>query len=118
MAHKRREKLFKENPHCYYCNVLTIFDRPTKHNKGRGWQPDNLATIEHLYSRFDPRRKIPNTNNERRHVLACYKCNHERGKAEVNALPRETQVEIGCRGRGRESWFAAWERDMNRFECF
>jgi len=44
--------------------------------------PDNMATIDHLYSRMDPRRYVQN-GNETSHVLACRKCNLERSKEDL-----------------------------------
>ena len=46
------------------------------------------ATIEHLRSRLHPGRREP-ARGEQRRVLACWKCNNERGRAELLALPLE-----------------------------
>jgi hypothetical protein len=67
-----RKYLWDKNPYCHYCNELTIFrDFPSN-----GILNDDDATIEHLWSRFDERRIKGITSPK---VIACYKCNHERG---------------------------------------
>jgi hypothetical protein len=60
--------------------------------------PKNLATIDHLRSKLDPHRTEP-ARGERRRVLACYDCNHERAKKEYDALPVEEQRARGRRPR-------------------
>jgi hypothetical protein len=58
---------------CYYCNVDTILPERIK-NKNHRALPPQTATIEHIYARWDDRRKKMN-----KIVLACYKCNKTRG---------------------------------------
>ena len=87
-----RDRLWKKNPHCRYCGVVTIL--PQHVIKGRDGLhrlrhfPDNMATIDHLRSRLDPERgnHIP---SERRYILSCNKCNNKRGKKEVSELDLE-----------------------------
>lgn len=43
--------------------------------------PLMLATIDHLRDRFDSTRQDRPLNREQRWVLACWKCNHDRGRA-------------------------------------
>jgi hypothetical protein len=50
--------------------------------------PDDMATLDHLYSRLNPERK-PNLCGEERTVLACWGCNFERGKDEYAQLSIE-----------------------------
>lgn len=52
----------------------------------------NLATIDHRFSRFHPYRQTPNVENEKRHVLSCFKCNQMRARLEeiVQFLVDET----------------------------
>lgn len=109
---KRRKRLFKENPFCVYCGIKTIL-LPNKGRRGKKWQPNNLATIEHIYTRFDPRRRTPNVNNERRHVLACYKCNHEKGQ-EAHALYSKFEDAMGP--RNWVSWGKSWLMDLSRVD--
>lgn len=95
MCSKTREqkiRLFKRHPYCYWCGRKLVLT-----NIKNGILPKNAATIDHLYSRLSPKRSLPNTNNEIRHVLACRRCNHKRGKFEDKALPYEEKLK---RSRG------------------
>lgn len=56
-----------------------------------------MATIDHLISRYDPRRWLHTATNEQRKVLACFECNQKRQKEETAQL---TQEEIVARSRG------------------
>jgi hypothetical protein len=69
---KRRQTLLERDPHCYWCGC-EVFEAPGP----KGPTKNNHATIDHLYSRADGPRPS-NTRNTL--VLACFKCNHERGK--------------------------------------
>lgn len=78
---KQRFKLWQEDPRCHWCGIITqwsskklikqISNKTVK-------QPPNMATLDHLYSRFHPDRKITTPDIKRR-FLSCYKCNHARG---------------------------------------
>lgn len=74
---KQLRRFWDENPNCHWCGVLTII--MPQHLKKHGPVPDNAATIDHLFSRLDPRRFRSHMTMERRHVLACRKCNNQRG---------------------------------------
>lgn len=91
---KQRTRLWKENPHCFYCKCLTILpeDLPVEHGYASGKLknvPDDMATIEHIYSRLNPSRWIRG-----KRVLACYKCNNEKSREEELALPIEVRRQI------------------------
>lgn len=90
---KRKEKLWNENRHCYWCGceTLLINDPHIKTPNPR------MATLDHLRDRYDPSRWIPNTSNEIRTVLACYQCNHGRGREKTDSLSKE---ELWARGNG------------------
>lgn len=75
---KQRRSLFAKNPACYWCERITTLYVA----KDGEIPPDNMATIDHLRSRFNPRRKEPNPKGEKRRVLACHKCNQKRGRLE------------------------------------
>jgi hypothetical protein len=75
---KHRLKLFNDaNGLCYYCKIKTEYPKGEE-NDGLA----NLATIDHMYSRFNPYRLTPNTTNEKRHVLSCLQCNQLRARLE------------------------------------
>jgi hypothetical protein len=68
---KRRVRLWWRDPACIWCGRVTRLDR------GAGYS--NAATVDHLQ-----RRGLRDKINTRRHlpatVLACYRCNHDRGQ--------------------------------------
>jgi hypothetical protein len=61
---------------CYYCHCHLTHNIPPR--------LDTDATIEHLNSRTEFPDGRPNLNNTI--VIACWKCNHDRAAAEVQAL--------------------------------
>lgn len=67
---KRIKALYNKNPHCYYCKRFT-YRNTTDPNL------DALATVEHLYSKMDIRRFL--VSKDKNTVLACNKCNQDRG---------------------------------------
>jgi hypothetical protein len=75
---RRRRELFAEQQgKCYWC------DRPCREvTKSR--LPDDAATLDHLFDRFDPRRHMP-PQGQKRYVMACHRCNHDRGTARQRA---------------------------------
>lgn len=78
----RRRNLFNEDPHCHWCHKLTKLNG--KHN-------GDLATIDHLYSKFHPYRNTPeylNAHNDSLTVLACYDCNQLRSIKEHLEHPK------------------------------
>lgn len=85
---KRKLKLWSENPHCHWCGCLTVLANT---------HVENQATVDHLYSRYNPARYLDRGHDEPTTVLACYKCNHERGVKETASRPRE---ELYLRGKG------------------
>lgn len=87
---KLRKILFAKDPKCYYCGIETkayqeICDRDLR--KREKYPPD-LATVEHLYDRFDPRRYMVYENFENK-VLACYRCNQKKAKESLSQMPKE-----------------------------
>jgi hypothetical protein len=72
MKLSKRALLFAQDPYCFWCGRVTVL-QTTKPIRN-----DNVATIEHLYSRLHPKRK------EHPHlvVLACFGCNMARSHAE------------------------------------
>ena len=66
-------------------------------DKAKGVQPDNMATIEHVYSRLNPQRYVY-TPGEKRHILSCYKCNHTKGREETMITFRERHVKKSQNG--------------------
>lgn len=72
-----RERLWRKDPRCHWCGVETILPI----GDPRSFQ-SHTATIDHLRSKFDGDRTVPNMEYERRRVLACLKCNGERSAKE------------------------------------
>lgn len=81
MKWKRIGLFKKQNGKCAYCGVLTV--KP-KSNNSCNLNQDNLATVEHVYGRYDIRRAIC-----KKTILCCYKCNHLRGNEEHGAIFKE-----------------------------
>lgn len=101
---KQRTRMWRANPHCENCGVLTVLpeDCPGWQAKGDGSTflkkvPANMATIQHKYDKLHPLRNVIRPN-ERRHFLWCYKCNHEHYKkheeqrARINANKNENKL--------------------------
>lgn len=87
---RMRIAFWKANPRCYYCNELTILptDIPDLLDlQAQGITPDNMATIEHIYTRYDTERF--EENGEKKCVLACYKCNHDKEQERASLIPKE-----------------------------
>lgn len=76
----RRQKLYKQDPRCFWCGELTEYhDMP-----GGGKPGPEEATIDHLYSRRDPRRELfPG-----KWVNAHNKCNLKRAEIENKAADK------------------------------
>jgi len=92
---KQKIKLHKLNPNCAYCGIETILPEDVPNadfHKGImriKIVPPNMATIEHIYSKLDPRRKEPNLTNEARWILVCTLCNGYKAQLEQDRLSRE-----------------------------
>ena len=89
---KRKEQLYKQSPYCHWCGKKTIIYA----RRSGGSIPYDAATLDHLYSRYDPRRGNlpPHTESI---VLSCYKCNNDRAREENKSLPIEKQWELSGR---------------------
>jgi len=59
-------------------------------NRGEHFQADDMATVEHLFSKNDIRRKIKNYK-----ILSCYKCNNKRNNEELKLIYKDYH---GCGG--------------------
>lgn len=77
---RMRLRLFRANPHCFWCGRKTRLD--VAHGSS------DFATVDHLYSRFHPRRVDRHREQKGAlHVLACHECNNERGYCEQHQIP-------------------------------
>ena len=90
ISHKQlRADMMKKDPLCHWCHI-PLDDSPQAH-KGHWLKgerpPDNAATIEHLFDKFDIRRYKYHKNEFK--VLACYKCNTTRGNLHCRSIPKE-----------------------------
>lgn len=73
---KRKLQLLEQYPFCHWCGCK-VFDHKTRQGES---QAANLATIDHIYPRGDDRRELIRYKRGRSLVLACKKCNEERGR--------------------------------------
>ena len=82
-------KLWQADPRCYWCKRLTrLLNIP----EIQGPAPPDLATIDHLVSRYFPERWIKRNQTK---VLACYECNARRGMEETKRLSKEELIRRG-----------------------
>jgi hypothetical protein len=102
---RQRRRMWELDPRCHWCGTETVLPeqlpddhwRVERKTVAKGSQllrqlkrpPANLATIDHLRSRYDSTRQEPAQEGERRRVLACYACNNRRNTEEQATLPRE-----------------------------
>lgn len=77
---KRRTRFFNEQDgKCWWCQCdMVHWDDYTNIPKYKHIVPQNGATIDHIRDRFDPTRR--HIGIGRRWRIACYECNHRRGK--------------------------------------
>jgi hypothetical protein len=83
-----RHMFAEQKGRCHWCNgqMLLIF-RDWKNRK----PPANLATLEHLYSRWHPLYKqMLHQRIEKKCVIACLNCNNKRG-----AIEQRTALTMG-----------------------
>lgn len=74
-----RKRLFRINPHCFWCGKLTVFTIEI------GKLKHDAATVDHLFSRLHPDRKAARRGRGRL-VNACNQCNKDRSNAETRGL--------------------------------
>ena len=78
-----RRALMEKDPHCIYCAVEVKEYNLLPHQK----MPDDQATIDHLYEKYDKRRYENFGFNNK--VLSCAKCNHDRDLQKYGNLPKD-----------------------------
>jgi hypothetical protein len=103
----RRAYLWKKDPLCQICRVLTVLPSTLVSERGIGKENlmkhlpkgvrDRMATIDHLDNRFDPGRG--KHSGKERTRLVCWKCNFERGKADYEAIPLEIRQKVSSHGK-------------------
>jgi len=78
---KRREKLMRKDPHCYWCKKeLTLY--PDYRSEGFKFMPDDYPTIDHLTSRFMGPRENGDGKTQAV-VITCPQCNNARNVVET-----------------------------------
>lgn len=88
---KFKKRQFEQFPFCPRCGVKMIF----KNFGPTAKIPDNLVTLEHVFTR-NPQHKKMRPGNEkgkipdgqRRWMILCHKCNREKGIEEVRKVPK------------------------------
>lgn len=76
---RMRIRLFRADPHCFWCGIEVVLD---------GHKRPDLATVDHLYSRWHPERKARHIEGRGvLHVMACSACNSERAACENQLQP-------------------------------
>lgn len=90
MSHRKQKLgLWNNNPKCHWCGEVTLL---TNEKEIKGHPHPRMATLDHLISRYDPRRWLHAPPNEKRNVLACFKCNQERQAEETRKLSIEERT--------------------------
>jgi hypothetical protein len=86
IAKVHRKNLWLKSPLCCYCHQPTVLPEDCLSN-GQKKPPDNMATVEHVFTRFDKERWVKNN----RHIiaLACHKCNNLMGSIRQAFVPIE-----------------------------
>lgn len=77
---RKRQRLYDANNFCIFCGVKMIMpDVIPRNSGGLSFYPDNMVTLEHLITKWDPMRRHPKPG-ENRIIICCNKCNSERGE--------------------------------------
>ncbi len=76
---RTRQELFRKRPFCYWCGCRVIPPKKCLADERR-----YMATLDHRYGFLDERRHKRATRKDP-HVLACKKCNEERGELDRTA---------------------------------
>lgn len=99
-----RDDKHAKDPHCYYCGIVTVNDYPVRNRELKKGEepPDDMATLEHLYHRFDKRRYDISVPDEDKKVVACYKCNVEKGKKDDMRLTAKQRKQIEENNKNRK----------------
>ena len=92
--------MWKENPHCHWCGKPTTLTGSTEQKI-----TPETATLDHLYSRLDPRRREVNRSMEKRRLLACYECNQRRCRESVAESNAEKERRRGLAASGIQNTF-------------
>ena len=92
--HRLKIQLFEKDPRCHWCKRVTKLIC----EKALTSEADPLmATIDHVVSRYHLHRWVKRKKGQKRKVLACYECNHNRSIQETLCLSR---AEVLQRSRG------------------
>ena len=89
---KRRENLYKQDPHCYWCGILCTVN--TSHK-----QKATDATLDHIHSKLFLKRWLSKEEYSKgKNVLSCYKCNQNRARREDLAMSRSELLNRSVNG--------------------
>ena len=87
---KRLRIMHENNSYCIWCGNITIL-----YDNHIAPLPDNAATTDHLFVRKDPRRiGCKRKGVPSQIVLACRKCNQERGSTRWEKFCKIKNVDI------------------------
>jgi hypothetical protein len=87
---------------CWYCKCLMVLVR----GRADGIVLDpKIATFEHLISRLNPDKGLPNHSNEQRLVLACFECNQERSKLDQRKWKNRKYTKVGENEAAKRKWY-------------
>lgn len=113
--HRRRDRLFRQNPFCHWCGVLLSHPQEygtwDKHGIFRLKRPAyHMMTLDHLDSRLNPNRgSFYGVPGKPRTVLACKECNEYRSRLEEAAIPvQELHRRAANSGSGRMAYYSKY----------
>lgn len=83
-SHIRRaiRRLYKQNKRCSYCNRKTFISDESNNGKYNPF----IATIDHIYDRYDIRRFLSND-----YVFSCMECNRDKASKRNKELAQKQE---------------------------
>lgn len=83
---RRRDRLFEKYKTCFWCSCKLVKPENCKHDEKT---PSDMATLDHLRYKRNPKRQQPNLTGKPRTVIACFECNNNRASKAEKKLPKE-----------------------------
>lgn len=90
IVRRRREEANRQGWKCHWCQI-PMTEVPLMIPPGMVLPP-TMVTLDHLFAKGDPRRRIKPRNGEKRYVAACFECNHRRGKEHEKTIFSSEQL--------------------------
>jgi hypothetical protein len=82
IARRRDEEANRQKWKCFWCPTVMT---PVPSDAHLGKQPDTMVTLDHVFNKKDPRRRVP-ANGKQYYVAACNACNQRRGREALSGF--------------------------------